>query len=153
MINSKVQWLGPKVWQTALVNGLLLNLFGWMGNAIVLNGEWRRAESTLTPISTLNITGPLREAMSLAPDFIYGYLMVIIYQYMGMAEGFGTKAKVKTILISFLFGLFTTYLGLVVANLIPVRIAVLTTGWGLLTFFPAFMISIRSTKFDQNMET
>lgn len=148
-MNHRVKWLNSKVLKTALVNGFFLNLFGWIGNAILLRGAWQEAESRITFISPLNVSGPAREALSLVPDFIYGYLMIIIYQHIAVTEGFTWSARLKTILMAFLFGLFTTYLGLVTANLLPVRIALLTTGWGLVTFFPAFLLSLYLTKFDR----
>jgi hypothetical protein len=151
-MNHRIEWFSWQVLKTALVNGFLLNLFGWIGNAIILKGEWREAQSMITFISPLNISGPFREVLTLVPDFIYGYGMIIIYLYIGTLEGFSRKARMQTILIAFLFGLFTTYFGLVTANLLPLRIACLTTAWGLLTFFPAFWISLSLTKFDKRVK-
>lgn len=93
--DHKAKWLSRRVLKTALVNGLLLNMFGWIGNAIILRGEWREAVTIINIISPLNISGPLREVLTLVPDFIYGYLMIIIYLYIGVMEGFTRKAKYK----------------------------------------------------------
>jgi hypothetical protein len=91
-----------------------------------------------------------RELLTLAPDFIYGYLSIIVYLYIGRVEGFTMQSKILAILVAFFFSLFATYLGLVSANLVPIKISLLTSLWGLATFFPAFMLTLRIIKIESD---
>lgn len=144
----KINWLDTRVLKAGALNGFLLNLFGWLGNVFLLRSSWMEAATHMATMDEPNISGWPREVLTLAPDFIYGYLSVIIYLYIGRVEGFTMRSKVLAILISFLFSLFATYLGLVSANLVPMKISLLTSLWGLATFFPAFMITVRITKIE-----
>lgn len=144
----KINWLDTRVLKAGALNGFLLNLFGWLGNAFLLRSSWKEAATHITTMDEPNISGWPRELLTLAPDFIYGYLSVIVYFYIGQVEGFTMKSKMLAILISFFFSLFATYLGLVSANLVPIKISLLTSLWGLATFFPAFMLTVRITKIE-----
>jgi hypothetical protein len=149
----KIKWLSLPILKAALLNGFLLNLFGWLGNALLLRGEWNEAATVIGVMDTPNFSGLTRELLSLAPDFMYGYLSIIVYLYIAHVEGFNLKSKFFAILLSFLFSLFATYLGLVSANLLPIKISLLTAGWGLITFFPAFMLTLWITKIERKYLT
>ena len=153
MSPMKIKWVSKQILKAGLLNGFLLNLLGWLGNAFLLRSSWNEAATHMATMDKPNFSGLTRELLTLAPDFIYGYLSIIVYLYIGQVEGFTMRSKVLAILIAFFFSLFATYLGLVSANLVPIKISLLTSLWGLVTFFPAFMLTVRIIRIENNSLT
>lgn len=123
----RIVWVG-------LLLGLLFNLFGWLGNVFVLGGMWRDATLIFADVPWRN--SPWRDAVSLLPDFIYG--LAIAWLYAGLARHYGASARtgLRAVLLVFVIGAFTTYLGIANSAFLSWQLAAATTLLALIVFLP-----------------
>ncbi|HSD70047.1 MAG TPA: hypothetical protein VLB07_10860 [Woeseiaceae bacterium] len=117
-----------------LLLGFLFNLFGWLGNVFVLGAMWNDATLIFADVPWRN--SPWRDAVSLVPDFIYG--VAVAWLYAGLSRRYGASATtgLRAILLVFLVGAFTTYLGIANSAFLSWTLAAATTLLALVVFLP-----------------
>jgi hypothetical protein len=126
-VSVRILWSG-------LILGFFLNLAGWLGNVLLLGPMWEAAFA-LVPVTAWR-SSPLRDVISLLPDFVYG--IAICWTYAGLAPRYGRSVAtaLRATALVFTVGALTTYVGIANSGLLPWTIASATTLLALVTFVP-----------------
>jgi len=111
-----------KVVLIGLLIGFLLNLFGWLGNNILLREMWQEVGETLPPVEWRNSIW--RDIFSLAPDFLYG--IAIAWLCVKLHTNYKTilSASLMAGLYVSLIGGVTTYFAIANSGFIPWKLAI-----------------------------
>jgi hypothetical protein len=118
----------------AVVLGTVLNIAGWVGNAIVLRDLWESAATIAPPGKPIEPRW-LRDALSLVSDYVFA--VVLCATYAVSAPGWrGPKTALALILavLVWLAAVPMTYLAFVSAGYLPIEVSVATSVWALATF-------------------
>jgi hypothetical protein len=119
----------------ALVLGTVLNIVGWVGNALVLRDMWEAAAQA-APAPALPVEPRwLKDLLSLVSDYVFA--TVLCFTYSIAAPGWRGSMTSLAFVLSFLVwlaGVPMTYLAFVAAGYLPVSVSVATSLWALATF-------------------
>lgn len=122
----------PRRLRVVLLLGVLLNLLGWLGNAVLLREEWRAALSVaLVRPRDRGLPG---ELVTLVPEFVYAAAWVWLYLQVREARGRGVWTALLVGVAVWAVGAATAYVGVASAGFLPPRIALLTSGLALASF-------------------
>lgn len=114
-----------RVFSTGLVAGLLMNIFGWLGNQLWLGREWDAALSG-SPFAEGRVRTIWHELGSLAPDFIYGLAFAWLFVVLARAFGPSRRLAYVAALVVWLVAIATPLMGTANASLMPWRVTLLT---------------------------
>ena len=125
----------PRVLSTGLLAGLVMNVFGWLGNQLWLGREWDAAIAG-SPFAVARTRTIMHEVGSLAPDFVYG--LALAWLFVVLARGFGpSRLLAYAAAVSlWLVAIATPLLGTANASLVPWRVTLLTLALALGIMLP-----------------
>ena len=123
----------------ALVSGLYLNALGWLGNAVILQADWKAAAGQIGQALDLPWPALVRELLTLVSDFVYAFALVWIYAALVPGHRAPVRLALELIVLVWLTTVGMTYLALVNSGFLPVGIAWKTSLWALVTFLPLAM--------------
>ena len=119
----------------ALVLGTVLNIVGWVGNALILRDMWEAAAREI-PAPALSLEPRwMKDVLSLVSDYVFATVLCFVYAI--AAPGWRGSATSLSFTLSFLVwlaGVPMTYLAFVTAGHLPVSVSVATSLWALVTF-------------------
>lgn len=118
-----------------LTAGLLMNVFGWLGNQLLLGAEWDRAIAGSAFAATRTRT-LWHELGSLLPDFVYGLALAALC---GLAARALSRSRLVTYAMAvslWAVAIATPLFGTANASLIPWRVTWLTTLLALVIMLP-----------------
>lgn len=115
----------PRVLSTGLLTGLVMNIFGWLGNQLWLGGEWDAAIAG-SPFAGTRVRTIWHELGSLAPDFVYGLAFAWLFVVLARAFGPSRRLAYAAALAVWLVAIATPLLGTANASLVPWRVTILT---------------------------
>ena len=132
----------------ALILGTLLNIAGWIGNAIVLKPLWTQAAETAPQAATVFEPRWLRELLTLVSDYVFAVVACCIYR-IGTAGWQGSRIGLAIVAsaLTWLAAVPMTYLAFIMAGYLPIGVSVATSLWALATFLifaPALPYLVRS---------
>ena len=107
--------------QIGLLVGLLLNLSGWLGNNFVLGELWSAVERPGSGGAWARSIAS--DALSFAPDFVYGVGIVWLYAVLRKASVAPRTAALHAGLFISLVGGIVAYFAIANSGLIPWRLA------------------------------
>lgn len=123
-----------RILRVGLLLGLVFNLFGWLGNVFVLGPLWEDATVFVADVPWRN--SPWRDVISFAPDFIYGIAIAWVYSALSSGYGASVLTGLRAIVLVFVVGALTTYLGIANSAFLPWKLAAATTLLALIVFLP-----------------
>ena len=119
-----------------LVTGLVLNLFEFLLNAVVLSSQME------ADLKRMNLTPPGGGfvAYAVGMTFVFGIIAILLYALIRPRLGAGPKTAIVTALILW-FGIYA-YAGVINMMLIaiPANIILLILGWGIVEYSVAILI-------------
>ena len=115
----------PRVLSTGLLAGLLMNVFGWLGNQLWLGREWDAALSG-SPFAASRVRTIWHELGSLAPDFVYGFAFAWLFVVLARAFGSSRRLAYAAAVTVWLVAIATPLMGTANSSLIPWRVTLLT---------------------------
>lgn len=115
----------PRILSTGLLAGLLMNVFGWLGNQLWLGQEWDAAISGSAFAASRQRT-LWNEVGSLAPDFVYGIALAWLCWVCAKALGESRRVAYAAAIMLWLAAIATPLLGTANASLVPWRVTLLT---------------------------
>ena len=119
----------------ALVLGTVLNIVGWIGNALVLRDLWEAAARDMPAPPLLLEPRWITDVLSLVSDYVFA--TVLCFAYAIAAPGWRWSMTSLAFTLSFLVwlaGVPMTYLAFFAAGYLPVSVSVATSLWALVTF-------------------
>lgn len=125
----------PRVLSTGLLAGLLMNIFGWLGNQLWLGREWDAAIAGSAFAATRERT-LWNELGSLAPDFVYGIALAWLCVLCAKALGDSRAIAYRAAGLLWLVAIATPLLGTANASLVPWRVTLLTLVLALVIMLP-----------------
>jgi hypothetical protein len=132
----------------ALVLGTLLNLVGWIGNALVLRELWASAAAAAPAPAIAFEPRWLKEALTLVSDYAFALVLCALYS---IALPAWTKSRVSLAIalaaLVWLAAVPMTYLAFVITGYLPLDVSVTTSAWALGAFLlsaPALPFLLRS---------
>ena len=136
-----------RIVQAGLIAGVLLNLFGWLGNAFLLREAWREAVPR-APLAQREKTEVLRHSLvSLIPDFVYGIALAWLYVAVQPRLKPGMGTAMKAALLIWAVGVMTTYVGIANSGLLPAKLSMATSLLALVSFLPAAWVVHRFSNY------
>ena len=121
-------------WKAGAVAGFVMNLFGWIGNQVLLGRLWREAIRVSLPGRQ---RGMLNEIVSLAPDFVYGFALAWLIVVLFKAGESRRVATAKASLLIWSVGAMTTYAGIWNTGWLPGTLVGAGIALAALVIFPA----------------
>jgi len=115
----------PRVFSTGLQAGLLMNIFGWLGNQLWLGREWDAAVAGSAFAASRQRT-LWNEVGSLAPDFVYGIALAWLCWICAKALGESRGVSYGAAGMLWFVAIATPLLGTANASLVPWRVTALT---------------------------
>jgi len=109
------------VW--TLVFGLTWNVFGWLGNNLLLGDAWDAVGAQLAAGFAPPWGGLARELATIASDFIYAFAFVWLFARMPDRS---VRSAIRLVFVIWLTGAATTYLAIVNSGFLPPAIAAQT---------------------------
>lgn len=125
----------PRILSTGLLAGLLMNIFGWLGNQLWLGREWDAAIAGSVFAAARQRT-LWNELGSLAPDFVYGIALAWLCWISAKALGGSRNVSYGAAGILWLVAIATPLLGTANASLVPWRVTALTLVLALAIMLP-----------------
>jgi hypothetical protein len=125
----------PRILSTGLLAGLLMNIFGWLGNQLWLGREWDAAIAGSVFAAARQRT-LWNELGSLAPDFVYGIALAWLCWICAKALGGSRTVSYGAAGMLWLVAIATPLLGTANASLVPWRVTALTLVLALAIMFP-----------------
>ena len=127
--------MSPRVLSTGLLVGLVMNVFGWLGNQLWLGREWDAAIAGSSFAAT-RVRTIWNEVGSLAPDFVYG--LALAWLFVVLARAFGPSRIVAYVsaFVLWLVAIATPLLGTANSSLMPWRVTILTLVLALAIMIP-----------------
>ncbi|MEZ4415937.1 MAG: hypothetical protein R3E10_09275 [Gemmatimonadota bacterium] len=125
----------PRVVSTGLVAGLVMNVFGWLGNQLLLGREWEAAIAG-SPFAAMRTRTIWHELGSLAPDFVYGLALAWLFVVTARAFGPSRAQAYSGAVVVWLVAIATPLLGTANAQLMPWRVTLLTVVLALVIMVP-----------------
>lgn len=125
----------PRILLATLVQGLLLNLFGWAGNVFLLGDMWDRAGAAAPPPLTPPFTPVLHAALTFVSDFVFAFVLACVFT-LAQAGWRGNRVALALLCsaLVWLGGVPMTYLGIVNSGYLPADVAVATSVLALVVF-------------------
>ena len=117
--------------------GLFFNLLGWVGNNLLLGGDWDAAAALAVNSVELPYSRLAREIVSLVPDFVYGLTMVWLYS--GTVDR-STGGTASFVFVYWLATVAIVYLAVVNSKFLPWEVSVKTSLLALILFLPAIWL-------------
>lgn len=114
-----------RILSTGLLAGLLMNIFGWLGNQLWLGREWDAAIAGSAFAASRQRT-LWNEVGSLAPDFVYGIALAGLCWVCAKALGASRGVSYAAAGMLWLVAIATPLLGTANASLMPWRVTALT---------------------------
>jgi hypothetical protein len=124
----------PNVLLWTVVFGVLLNLFGWLGNVFILGDAWDAASEGVKVGFTPPWPSLVHELMTAVSDFIYAFALVWFY---ANSKRQNLTSALTIAFIIWVAGVVVTYLAIVNSGFLPWGIAVKTSILALTTFMVA----------------
>lgn len=118
-----------------LTAGLLMNLFGWLGNQLWLGAEWEAAVAGSAFAATRSRT-IWNEIGSLLPDFVYGLALVVLCALAMRTLGQRRRVAYGAAFTLWAVAIATPLLGTANAAFVPWRVSLLTTLLALIVILP-----------------
>lgn len=113
-----------RILTVGLLLGLYMNVFGWLGNNLLLGADWDRAGELAANNVTLPYPRWVREVVSLVFDFSYGLSMTWLY----------AQTRDRSLKFSFQFAavfwfatVIVLYVAMVNSRLLPWEVSAKTT--------------------------
>ena len=125
----------PRLLSTGLIAGLLMNIFGWLGNQLWLGREWDAAITGSAFAATRERTIG-NELGSLAPDFVYGLALAWLCWLCARALNRSRRVSYLAVIALWLVAIATPLLGTANASLVPWRVTLLTLLLALVIMIP-----------------
>ncbi len=125
----------PRILSTGLLAGLLMNIFGWLGNQLWLGREWDAAIAGSVFAAARQRT-LWNELGSLAPDFVYGIALAWLCWICAKALGASRNVSYGAAGMLWLVAIATPLLGTANASLVPWRVTALTLVLALAIMLP-----------------
>jgi hypothetical protein len=125
----------PRILSTGLLAGLLMNIFGWLGNQLWLGREWDAAIAGSVFAASRQRT-IWNELGSLAPDFVYGIALAWLCWICAKALGGSRNVSYGAAGMLWLVAIATPLLGTANASLVPWRVTALTLVLALAIMLP-----------------
>ena len=120
--------------------GVLLNIFGILGNGLLLRDAWAEA----VPVRPERaMTGWLSVVISLTSDFVFGPVLVWLYAAMSPRFGATFATAMRAALVIWVLGVAVPYLGILRIGWLPPGIVVATCALALVSFMPAAWLTAR----------
>lgn len=114
-----------RIVSTGLLAGLLMNVFGWLGNQLWLGGEWEAAVAGSAFAATRERT-VWHEIASLMPDFVYGLALAWLVVLAARTLGRQRRVAYRVAFGLWVVAIATPLLGTANASLVPWRVTLLT---------------------------
>ena len=111
--------------------GVAWNLFGWLGNAVLLGDAWDAVGAGLAAGWSPPWQGVAHEAMTIVSDFVYAFAFVWLF---ARSADRTATAAVRLVIVVWLAGAAMTYLAIVNAGFLPWPIAAKTGALALVIF-------------------
>lgn len=112
-----------------------MNVFGWLGNQLVLGREWDAAIAG-SAFAVARERTIWHEIGSFAPDFVYGLALASLYWLAARAIAPGRRTAYATALAVWVAAIATPLMGTANAALLPWRITLLTLLLALVIMLP-----------------
>lgn len=120
---------------TGLLAGLLMNVFGWLGNQLWLGREWERAIAG-SGFAATRVRTIWNELGSLLPDFVYGLALAGLCVLAASALGRSRRVAYGMAVLLWAVAIATPLLGTANASLMPWRVTILTSLLALVIMVP-----------------
>lgn len=121
----------PSILFWSIVLGVIFNLLGWVGNNFVLGDLWDQAGAQISHAFAPPWPPLVKEAVTLASDFVYSFALVWIY---ANARRRTALFALKLAFIVWLAGAAIVYLTLVNSGFLPFEIAAKSSILALIIF-------------------
>lgn len=124
----------PRIVDLGLAIGALLNVFGVLGNGLLLPVAWAKA-IPVRPEQAM--TGSLGVVISFLSDFIFGPTLVWLYAAMTPRFGANFATAMRAALVIWVLGVAVPYLGIVRIGWLPIGVVLGTCAVAFVSFIPA----------------
>ena len=124
-----------RVFSTGLLAGLVMNVFGWIGNQLWLGREWDAAIAG-SGFAAARERTLWNEVGSLGPDFVYGIALAWLCVVAAKAYGNSRSIAYRAAGLLWLVAIATPLLGTANASLVPWRVTILTLLLALVIMIP-----------------
>jgi hypothetical protein len=120
---------------TGLLAGLLMNIFGWLGNQLWLGSEWDAAVAGSAFAAARSRT-IWNELGSLLPDFVYGLAFAALCGLAARTLGPRRRVAYGMAVVLWAVAIATPLLGTANAAFVPWRVTLLTILLALIVMLP-----------------
>lgn len=124
-----------RILSTGLLAGLVMNVFGWLGNQLWLGREWDAAIAG-SGFAAARERTLWHEVGSLVPDFVYGIALAWLCVIVAKASGDSRGSAYRAAGLLWLVAIATPLLGTANASLVPWRVTLLTLALALVIMLP-----------------